>query len=108
MKKIEKGKMRPFTAQERVILSLKKVTPGFRPDCSTWVRDIAIESVHWSPSEENSHLHSSGTCLMHFRRTADGMILPAKRMRFIIECSDCKDEMGLPDVIVTKSEFAEM
>lgn len=108
MKKNEKGKLRKFTPQEKVILALKKVSPGYRPDCSTWVREIAIEHLVQQPKQDGEAIHSSGTCVMHLRRTGDGMILSPDKVRYRVECEDSKDEMGLADIKVNNWDFTEI
>lgn len=106
--KFEKGKAKPLSQQEKVILSLKKVSPGYRTDCSTWAREIIIKTLDSTPTESGERVLSTGTCMFHLRRTGDGTILQPKRMGFRLVCVDTKDEWGLPDVKVVEHNFSEI
>lgn len=106
--KFEKGKAKPLTQQEKVILSLKKVSPGYRTDCSTWAREITIRTLDATPTGSGERILSTGTCLLHLRRTVDGSVLQPQKALFRIVCVDSKDEWGLPDVKVIEHNFSEM
>lgn len=108
MKRTKERGVKPYTPQQKIVIALKKVCPGFMPGCSTWLRDIVIKSVDSQPSTKGELCSSSGTCVMHFRRTSDGTILSPKNYRFDISCEDTKDQYGLPDVSVVEHNFSEI
>lgn len=106
--KFEKGKAKPLTQQEKVILSLKKSAPAYHSGCSTWTREIVIQDIHATPTDKGEQVEGSGTCLMHLRRTSDGVILTPKRVSFSVKCVDTKDELNLPDVKVLDYNFSDL
>jgi hypothetical protein len=107
--KFEKGKAKPFTQQEKVVLSLKKVAPAYRNGCSTWTREIIIHSLSGTPTDKGEQVEGRGTCLMHMRRTNDGTVLEPKIVKFYVKCIDSRDEqMGLPDVKVIEYNFSDL
>lgn len=106
---IEKGKPPQYTTQQKVVIALKKVGPSFRPDCSAWIRDITIKTINTSPQGEGGEMIScEGTCVMHLRRSSDGMIINPERNAFSIRCKDSKDQYGLPDVEVVSHSFTQI
>ena len=98
---------KPLIPQQKVILALKKVTPGYRPDCSSWARDIVISSLNSTPIDKGERIVSSGSLVFHLRRTNDGMILNPKKTFYSITCEDCKNQYGLADVKVIECNFTE-
>jgi len=108
--KIVNRKVQPLENEEKVKIGLAKAISE-RPewkDMAVWVTDIKISSASAVKIAKGDRLTAKGTCVLNFRRHADGDILTPSNSDFTLVTTDAKNELGIPTVKVEKSDFSAL
>lgn len=99
--KFKKGKPVDMTPEQKVELGVRKSLSIVDNGCANWMTNLAMEIPVQGTSDYGSTYKAKGTFTLNMKLLSSGDILLPKKTHFSVEVRDHKDELGLPDVVVT-------
>jgi hypothetical protein len=110
----KKGDPIEFDHREKTPLAIKDIIPKQAPEGEMWwVERVDVKKENWIPADlktkskgfSSFQYNSSGEVVIRRMATKTDKLYRPMVKKFSIEFEDCLDDMGMPDIKISKVEL---